>query len=1327
MRRIGKIALAAAAIVIALLLLGIGAGNTGPGRLLIARLVPTLTGGTVAIRGLSGRFPDRLRIDHLTVRDASGPWLTVDGARIDWSPLSLFRGEVAVARLTGARAAVARLPQASGGKSGGLPLRLTADDLRIDRLDLAAAVAGGGAALRIAGRVHLASLEEGEVALDAARLDGAGTYKLDATLTPAALAARVEAAEPAGGLLSQLAGLPAVGKLSLSASLDGPRRAEKARLSLSAGDFSAQGRGTVDLGGKDIDVDLTAAAPAMAPRPDLSWQSVQLDMHLKGELARLRAKGHLAVAGLRAGGGGIDRLDADIAGDSGTIGLTATLAALRLPGLPPDLFAAAPVELRATARLDTKRRSVSFTLSHPRLSVSGEAAAGPTPSATIIATLPALAPFAAAADLDLKGHAMLTAKLTRQQATTRFGVDGTLGITGGLPAAVALVGDGATLSLAGSLHGADIAIDDVTLHGKSLRVAAKGASRDGGVELGWQATLSDLSPLVAGMAGSLRAEGQVRGAVDNLAVTAQATGSAALPGWPQAPLTLSLRAQGLPALPSGELKVAGQLAGAPLDLAVAASRQPDGAFELALDRLHWKSASGEGRLRLAPGAALPLGQVRLRIARLDDLAPLIGRSLAGNLDATLTTVPTRAAPEARLQANLQQLALGGGAVKRLTVDARIADPQTHPKLAATIDAEDLRQGETIASARVTADGPLDALALRLSAQGKTPRGPVQLAAAGTLQAARRQLQLTTMRAEYGGAVARLTAPAGIAFANGLAVDALHLAIGGGDITLAGRLLPALAVRLAGHGIAAALAKPLLPGVDLAGTIAFDGQLRGKPAAPEGTLRLTGRGLRLTSGSAAGFPAAEVDASATLAGGTARLDARLNAGAAVHLRLAGTAPLQPAQPLALRLSGNADLKALDPLLTPAGRAARGLLTLDLGVAGTIAAPRPSGTVRLAHGSLQDFIQGVHITDAEGLLTADGDTLRLTQFSGRAGPGTLSIAGTIGVLRPELPISLTLTAHHARPVASDLLTATLDADLTLQGELQGTMRLGGKIQVSRADINIPDSMPRSVAVLDVRRRGARGTPPPHRAISLALTIAAPQRVFVRGHGLDAEMGGTLTLAGSADAPRITGGFDLRQGTLSLAGQTLTFSSGRVAFGGSGIANKLDPTLDFVARTSAGAVTATLRVTGYADAPKLALSSTPEMPADEILGQLLFGQSVKQMSPFQLAAVAQGLASFGGLTGSDPLGALRSRLGLDRLSVGGAASGNGAAVEAGKYVARGVFVGARQDTSGGTQAKVQVDITRHLKVESRLGTGTAPVTGVTPENDPGSSIGLTYQFEY
>ena len=79
-------------------------------------------------------------------------------------------------------------------------------------------------------------------------------------------------------------------------------------------------------------------------------------------------------------------------------------------------------------------------------------------------------------------------------------------------------------------------------------------------------------------------------------------------------------------------------------------------------------------------------------------------------------------------------------------------------------------------------------------------------------------------------------------------------------------------------------------------------------------------------------------------------------------------------------------------------------------------------------------------------------------------------------------------------------------------------------------------------------------------------------------------------------------------------------------------------------------------------------------------------------------------------------------------GSSSGNGASVEAGKYIANGVYVGAKQDTSGQTQAQVQIDLTRHLKAETTINTGSAAnVTGAAAQVDQGSSVGLSYQFDY
>ena len=139
----------------------------------------------------------------------------------------------------------------------------------------------------------------------------------------------------------------------------------------------------------------------------------------------------------------------------------------------------------------------------------------------------------------------------------------------------------------------------------------------------------------------------------------------------------------------------------------------------------------------------------------------------------------------------------------------------------------------------------------------------------------------------------------------------------------------------------------------------------------------------------------------------------------------------------------------------------------------------------------------------------------------------------------------------------------------------------------------------------------------------------------------------------------------------------------------------------------------MTGYASSPKIALSSTPQLPQDEVVAHLLFQQSVKQLTPLQLASIAQAAAAMGGIGGGfNPLGTVRRSLGLDRLSVGsvqGGAAGTESqtTVEAGRYVSRNVYVGFGRTCRAGTQTQVQVDITRRLKAQATLSTGAGAVT--------------------
>lgn len=441
-------------------------------------------------------------------------------------------------------------------------------------------------------------------------------------------------------------------------------------------------------------------------------------------------------------------------------------------------------------------------------------------------------------------------------------------------------------------------------------------------------------------------------------------------------------------------------------------------------------------------------------------------------------------------------------------------------------------------------------------------------------------------------------------------------------------------------------------------------------------------------------------------------------------------------MALHVAGKADLALLDAVTLASGRRLRGTLTLDGDAAGTLATPRLSGRGSLTGGDIQDFAQGLRVHDIEAAFVADGTKLTLTKFTGRAGPGTLSASGGIDLAAPGMPIDIRLEAKDARPIASNLMTASLSGAMALSGGMKSGMTLTGKALVTSGEINLPDNFPPDVAVLNVRHRGQPPPPPPPRQTSVKLDMAVRTTgpVFVRGHGMDAEMGGAIQVSGTTGAPVVAGGLQLTRGTYTVAGQTLDFTSGRIRFDGTGVRGRLDPSLDFTAQTVSGGVTATLAITGYASAPKIALSSTPQLPQDEIVAHLLFQQSVKQLTPLQLASIAQAAAAMGGIGGGfNPLGTVRRTLGLDRLSVGSVQGGAGGTqsqttVEAGRYVTHNVYVGVKQNLSGGTQTQVQVDITRRLKAQATLSAGAS--TATTQGNalqDNGSSIGLSYQFEY
>ncbi|MFD0938411.1 translocation/assembly module TamB domain-containing protein, partial [Methylobacterium trifolii] len=209
-----------------------------------------------------------------------------------------------------------------------------------------------------------------------------------------------------------------------------------------------------------------------------------------------------------------------------------------------------------------------------------------------------------------------------------------------------------------------------------------------------------------------------------------------------------------------------------------------------------------------------------------------------------------------------------------------------------------------------------------------------------------------------------------------------------------------------------------------------------------------------------------------------------------------------------------------------------------------------------------------------------------------------------------------------------------------------------------------------------------------------------------------GGELRLTGSSRDPVAVGAFELRRGRLSVIGQRLDFTRGRLTFGGEIAA----PDLDFVAETRATDITARIAVSGPANAPSFTVSSDPSLPQDEVLSRLLFKKASGSLSPFQALQLAQAVAQFsGGAGGVDVFESARKGLGLDSLDVSTGTTG-GPAVGASRYLSDrlsvGVKAGARPADTGAT---IDYDVTRRVKIQGEAG------------SDGRTSLGIGAEWEY
>ncbi|HEY5107373.1 MAG TPA: translocation/assembly module TamB domain-containing protein [Caulobacteraceae bacterium] len=1050
--------------------------------------------------------------------------------------------------------------------------------------------------------------------------------------------------------------------------------AQSRNAGLSARGEADIGRRSTGPGGIAFDARV-ADAGAIFPGPTLG--PMRVVGGLGGDAARWSAVGKVTLAGLRQGGfsltsvSGPVRLEAKAGAID--ISLAATGAGGRGGGLAAALLGAAPrVTADATRFADGRMliRRLHVIGAGAKVQAEGRVGLFGDLSFSGQANMANLA----AAKSGAKG-VILASWSAKQAGTDRpwsFSIDAKASdFASGLAEADRLLGGSPRLSAKASYDRGIVAISHASLGGAAGAVTAAGQMGPGGalrLKLDWRARGPlDLGPL------------EIAGA---------AVGSGALTGTltsPRADLLADFDHVDLPYLPLDKahlvLSFLGGDAGA------------NGRFSLTGDSAYGPAA-GSARFAFAP-KGVDVSALAVNAAGVTAAGSLALRDNApSSADLRLTAGPGALLSEGRATGTLRIVDASGGARAAFTLEAANAV---------------LRQGAlAVKSLKVSADGPLARLPYVASAQGVAPSGPWKIAGAGLItETPGGRLATFSGDGRARGIGLRTLEPAEIRFESGGLFARLRLGAGAGRANID-------VAQTKGTMTASASLSDLglnLINADLIGRIDANLTLAGAGPDLHGQMdaRLTGAGGRDLA------EAAPVDGviKASLAGGSLTVDAALTNASGLRARTdivlpaeASAAPFRIAINRTRALSGqfavNGELRPVWDLLMGGDRSLAGRLSAAGSISGTLADPRAIGTAALDNGAFEDAETGLKLTGVTVHAVLADNAIDVRQFSaGDGAKGSVTGAGALSLARQGLS-SFRLDLRSFRLLDNDLAQAAASGQLIVSRAGDGKVKLTGALAIDRAQIapNPPVAsgvVPMEVVELNKPAELEERQPQQTRAGPVALDVAfkAPGGIFVKGRGLNVELSLDAHVAGTTQDPILTGVARVVRGDYDFAGKRFQIDERGVVYLGSSAETIR---LDLTAVRDDPTLTAVIRIQGTAAKPRITLSSTPTLPTDEILSQVLFGAAAAQLPALQAAQLASALSTLSGGGGFDVIGGLRRFARLDRLGFGGDAT-TGATIAGGKYLNNNVYL---ELTGGGRQgptAQLEWRVRKHLSVVSSV----------------------------
>lgn len=1212
-------------------------------------------GRDVRISGFAGALSSRATLDEMTIADADGVWLTMRGVVLDWSRSALLSGRIEVRELTAEEIIIPRLPnsgettpspEATVFSLPDLPVSVNIGKLQVTRVALGAALFGQAAEVSLFGSIGLAG--------------GAGKADISVTRTDGAR-----------------------GALTLVAGYQNEARQLDLNMQLSEG---ADGivANLINLPGRpEIALSVTGSAPLENFTAD-----VQLATDGQERLAGTVSFAARPVAG-EAEGDVLQVFSADIGGD---------IAPVFAPAYRPffgseiRLVAAGQRDASGRLRLDTFRLTAQAIDLEGKLSVAPDgwpeslSLTGRIESADkqpVI--LPLTGPETSVGTMGLS----ITYDISKSDGWTGLLMLDQLQRDGIALGSAQLVGGGRILRGEGVAVGRvtadfDFVADGIDLDNADL-MQALGENITGAASVRWVET----QPLKI---SELRING------DDYALTANAVVMG---------LSSGFQTTGDARVTASDLGRFSGVAGRPLagdaTVDVAGTGTPlGGSFDLAID------VAGQG---LGIGQAevdrLLAGQSNLSIkARRDETGTYLERlhidatALTATASGTLRTDSSTLAFKAALaDVGVVTDALGGA----VTLDGTAVQSgqvwTVKTAMTAPGDASaDLDATLTTGAGGVVVSGNLDAVVANIAPYSSLAKrklgGAVKLTLTGGAELAGQSFNVD---ADLTGQDLTIGQPDVDRLLRGDSVVSLVASGKDGALDIAAFDVKTPEITASANGAVAADASDIRFEARLRDIGLFTSDFSGQLVAQGRIGQQSGRWI--------------VDTSAEGPGGTT---ARVSGSFAGDMRQAD-----------LDIAGQAPLALANRFIRP--RTADGVARFDLSVNGPLSLSSVSGTVATDGGRLSAPTLRMALTDMNAQIALSGGSARISVTSPVDTGGQVTVSGAMSLSAP-FNADLAIELAGVGLIDPALYKTTVDGRIAVVGPLTGGASISGALDLGQVDVQIPSTgfgpsgeipeiehLGESTASKRTRARAGllgqtgQSADGAAEAFPVDLLIRAPNKIFIRGRGLDAELGGRLRLTGTTAALVPQGRFDLIRGRLDILGKRLVLSEGYAQLLG-----QFSPYLRLVAETDTGDVTVRIVIEGTADAPDISFLSSPDLPQDEVLARLLFGRGLSQISPLQAAQLAAAVGTLAGKGGVGIIGKLREGFGLDDFDVTTDEAGN-VGLRAGKYLTEKIYTDVTVGADGTSEINLNLTITPSITAKGALG------------SDGNSGIGVFFERDY